>query len=56
MLVRGNCSLITGVRGVSDNIHINGIVDRYLEHSRIFIFAAGGKEKVFSRFGRLDAA
>ena len=47
MLVRGNCSLITGVRGVSDNIHINGIVDRYLEHSRIFIFAAGGKEKVF---------
>ena len=47
MLVRGNCSFITGVRGVSDNIHINGIVDRYLEHSRIFIFAAGGKEKVF---------
>ena len=47
MLVRGNCSLITGVSGISDNIHINGIIDRYLEHSRIFVFAAGGKEKVF---------
>lgn len=33
--------------GISDNIHINGIIDRYLEHSRIFVFAAGGKEKVF---------
>ena len=47
MLVRGNCSLITGTTGVSDHIHINGIIDRYLEHSRIFIFAAGGKEKIF---------
>ena len=47
LLVRGNCSLVTGVPGVSDNIRINGIIDRYLEHSRIFIFAAGGEEKVF---------
>lgn len=47
MVVRGNCSLITGVRGVSDTIRINGIIDRYLEHSRIFIFAAGGEEEVF---------
>ena len=39
LLVRGNCSLITGVPGVSDTIRINGIIDRYLEHSRIFIFA-----------------
>lgn len=37
LLVRGNCSLITGVPGVSDTIRINGIIDRYLEHSRIFI-------------------
>lgn len=42
LLVRGNCSLITGVPGVSDTIRINGIIDRYLEHSRIFIFANGG--------------
>lgn len=46
LLVRGNCSLITGVPGVSDTIRINGIIDRYLEHSRIFIFANGGDEKV----------
>lgn len=47
LLVRGNCSLITGIPGVSDTIRINGIIDRYLEHSRIFIFANGGDEKVF---------
>lgn len=47
MVLRGNCSLVTGVSGVSDTIHINGIIDRYLEHSRIFIFAAGGEEKCF---------
>ena len=47
LLVRGNCSMVTGVRGVSDTVHASGIIDRYLEHSRIFIFAAGGEEKVF---------
>lgn len=47
LLVRGNCSLMTGIPGVSDTIHINGIIDRYLEHSRIFIFAAGGENKTF---------
>lgn len=47
LLVRGNCSLITGIPGVSDTIRINGIIDRYLEHSRIFIFAAAGEDKTF---------
>lgn len=47
LLVRGNCSLVTGISGVSDTIRICGIIDRYLEHSRIFIFAAGGEEKCF---------
>ncbi len=47
LIVRGNCSLITGVPGVSDTIRINGIIDRYLEHSRIFVFANGGDDKVF---------
>ena len=47
ILLRGNCSLVTGVPGVSDNIRICGIIDRYLEHSRIFLFAAGGEEKCF---------
>lgn len=47
LLVRGNCSLVTGIPGMSDTIRINGIIDRYLEHSRIFIFANGGDEKMF---------
>lgn len=47
LVVRGNCSLVTDVPGVSDHIRINAIIDRYLEHSRIFVFAAGGTEKVF---------
>lgn len=38
LLVRGNCSVVPGIKGVSDNIRINAIIDRYLEHSRIFIF------------------
>ena len=47
IVLRGNCSLVTGVPGVSETIRINGIIDRYLEHSRIFIFDAGGEEKCF---------
>ena len=47
LLVRGNCSLVTGIPDVSENIHINGIIDRYLEHSRIFIFSNGGEEKYY---------
>jgi polyphosphate kinase len=47
LLVRGNCSLITGVRKLSENIHAYGIIDRYLEHSRIMIFANGGDELYF---------
>ena len=47
LVVRGNCSLITGIPNLSTNIRIHGIIDRYLEHSRIFIFANGGDEKIF---------
>lgn len=47
LLVRGNCSLVTGVEGVSENIQAAGIIDRYLEHSRIFIFCARGQNKTF---------
>ena len=47
LVVRGNCSLITNVPDVSTHIRIHGIIDRYLEHSRIFIFANGGEEKIY---------
>lgn len=47
LVVRGNCSLVTGVKNVSENIEGAGIIDRYLEHSRIFIFHAGGKNKTY---------
>ncbi len=47
LLVRGNCSIVTDIPCTSDTIRINGIIDRYLEHSRIYIFAAGGEDKTF---------
>ncbi|MDR1730110.1 MAG: RNA degradosome polyphosphate kinase [Prevotellaceae bacterium] len=47
LLVRGSCSIITGIKGISSNITIKSIIDRYLEHSRIFIFGNGGKEKYY---------
>ena len=47
LLVRGNSSLVTGVKGISDNIRVHAIIDRFLEHSRIFIFANGGNPLYF---------
>lgn len=47
MIVRGMCSLVTGIPNFSDNINIISIVDRYLEHPRVMIFHNNGNEKVF---------
>ncbi len=47
MLVRGNCSLKTGVHHLSENIRCVGIIDRYLEHSRILIFCNGGHHRYY---------
>ena len=47
IITRGICSLVPQVAGVSDNIEVISIVDRYLEHARVFIFQNDGKEEIY---------
>lgn len=47
LLVRGNCSLVPDQPQLGGRLKVVGIIDRYLEHSRIFIFAGGGQEQCF---------
>ncbi len=47
LIIRGICSLIPGVKGVSENIEAISILDRYLEHSRLFIFTNAGNPRYF---------
>lgn len=47
LLIRGNSSIVPGKEGVSENIKVHAIIDRYLEHSRIFVFENAGNPLVF---------
>ncbi|WP_238710363.1 polyphosphate kinase 1 [Oceanipulchritudo coccoides] len=54
LIIRGICSLVPGLKGISENIRVRSILGRYLEHSRIFYFQNGHAEQPLIFAGSAD--
>ncbi len=47
LIIRGSCSVMTGIKGLSENIEAISIVDKYLEHARVLVFCNEGDERMY---------